>query len=350
MQPSTDWREQIADGETERFDKLAATIADIQKARAQRHPMGRALHYKAHGGLLATFRVLPDLPEWTRVGIFETPAEFPTYVRFSNGSGGFQRDTEPDVRGIAVKLVGVPGKKIIHPDAVTQDFLAILSPSGPFETPEEFVGLVHALSGNKFMALPRLIGTFGFRLGSVLGQLKKGLANQAASMVGPTFNSSLPIKWGDYAVKYSFEPLGFPTSEPVTERNGYRADLHKRLADGPVRFAFRVQGFVSEDKTPIEHYPTEWLEEDAPWVTVGELEIHQQASTEEETDGLAAYIESLVFDTWHAPEAFRPVGALQRARNHAYRDSSITRKAAPEPDGTERWHQTSSPDDSAAEA
>jgi len=50
MNPSTEWREQIADDETQRFDGLAAVLSGLQKARAANHPMGRALHYKPDGG------------------------------------------------------------------------------------------------------------------------------------------------------------------------------------------------------------------------------------------------------------------------------------------------------------
>ena len=42
------------------------------------------------------------------------------------------------------------------------------------------------------------------------------------------------------------------------------------------------------------------------------------------------------FDPWHAPEDYRPLGNMMRARNPAYRLSTIERQAAaPEPNGTE---------------
>ena len=140
-------------------------------------------------------------------------------------------------------------------------------------------------------------------------------------------------------MKYSFLPIDPPSPQGLEARDGYRRDLHGHLEERSLRFAFRVQGFVNEDKTPIEDNTVEWLPEDAPWVTVGELEIHPRASSPNDADELEAFIESLVFDPWHAPEDFRPLGAMQRARASAYRDSSRTRDAAPEPDGTESWHQ-----------
>jgi hypothetical protein len=46
---------------------------------------------------------------------------------------------------------------------------------------------------------------------------------------------------------------------------------------------------------------------------------------------VAALVESLSFDPWHALECFRPLGHMMRARNHAYRVSTQARNAAPEP-------------------
>jgi Catalase len=340
MTPSTDWKERVANDETARFDKLAAILSGIQRERSERHPMGRALHYKPHAGVLATFTVLPDLPEWCRVGIFAEPRTYPAYARFSNGSGSHQPDTEPDVRGLAVKVVGVPGAKFFNPDALTQDFLAILTASVPFATPEEFVGLVRAFSGNKLLALLRLIGLFGARTLKVLGALKAGLAQKHDSLAVPTFYSALPIMWGPHAVKYSFAAIDPPAPTPLSGKDGYRQDLQGHLATRGLRFAFRIQGFRDEATTPIEDNTVEWLPEQAPWVTVAELVMQPQPPTHDDPDGLAAFIEALSFDPWHAPLEFRPLGAMQRARSAAYRDSTITRSAAPEPDGSETWHRT----------
>lgn len=339
MTPSTDWKERVSDDETARFDKLAAILTGIQRERAERHPMGRGLHYKPHAGVLATFTVRSELPEWCRVGIFSQPGTYPAYARFSNGAGARQPDTEPDVRGIAVKVVGVPGPKLFDPDGVTQDFLAILSPSFGMETPEEFVGLVQAFAGNKLLALPRLVGVFGWRTLKILRDLQAGLAIKVDSLAAPTFYSAVPIMWGAHAVKYSFVAVDPPTPTPLTDQDGYRQDLQRHLATRSLRFAFRIQGFCDDATTPIEDNTVEWLPEHAPWVTVADLEMQPQPSTQDDPDGLAAFIEALSFDPWHAPLEFRPLGAMQRARSAVYRASTIARQAAPEPDGSETWHR-----------
>src|SRR5688572_25269996 len=127
-----DWKEQIPDGEAARFEAHAAFLGELQKKRGA---SDRALHAKANLGVEAELAVLPDLPEEARVGMFATPRTYQALVRFSNGAGRRQSDKKLDVRGIAVKVLGVDGKKVIPglEDATTQDFLAIRSPSVPMK-------------------------------------------------------------------------------------------------------------------------------------------------------------------------------------------------------------------------
>src|SRR4051812_25039294 len=122
--PATDWAEQIAPDEAERFERHAELLAAMQKKRAK-PKLHRALHAKANLGLEAQFEVLPDLPAEARIGMFAEPKSYTAFVRYSNGAGRHQADAKPDVRGIAIKVLGVAGKKVIPglEDATTQDFL-----------------------------------------------------------------------------------------------------------------------------------------------------------------------------------------------------------------------------------
>src|SRR4051794_40887103 len=95
--PSTDWQESISPDEAERFERYAVELQQLQKARAQKgDPMRRALHAKQLRGLRGEFTVLPELPEFARVGLFATPATYPAWVRFSNGTSGQQSDHKMD--------------------------------------------------------------------------------------------------------------------------------------------------------------------------------------------------------------------------------------------------------------
>ena len=118
MEPRTDWQETIPADEAERFARYAEELRELQRARARRRPyrpVDRGLHAKANAGLEAELRVLGDLPPAARAGVFAGPKTYRAYVRFSNGIGARQSDAKPDVRGIAIKVVGVSGKKPARP-------------------------------------------------------------------------------------------------------------------------------------------------------------------------------------------------------------------------------------------
>ena len=114
MNPSTDWKEDIAEGEAHIFEALAAQLHDLQLRAAKGGPPGRALHKKAQAGVKALLEVPQGLPEHARFGPFAQPATYQAYLRYSNGAGRRQRDSTPDVRGLAVKLLGVDARDALE--------------------------------------------------------------------------------------------------------------------------------------------------------------------------------------------------------------------------------------------
>lgn len=341
MTPATDWQETVPAGEEEDLERLAEQLRDLQRRRARGRPALRALHAKGQVGAEAKLEVLPNLPAHARVGPFATPQTYRAYVRFSNGAGVRRADSKPDVRGIAVKLLGVPGRKLIPglEQATTQDFLAILSPTTPFRNAQEFVALLLA-ADNQALLLPRLAWQLGpIRAVRVLSQLLAGLGQPVRSLAANHYFSAVPIRFGPYAVRYAFAPhLAATDAPPPGKGPDYLAqELGQRLAAGPVVYDFRVQFFVDETCTPIEDASHEWLEADAPFTTLARLTLPRQDLDSPRGRRVAALVERLSFDPWHAVEELRPLGNMMRARNAAYRLSTQERGAAPEPDGSERF-------------
>jgi hypothetical protein len=335
--PSTDWHEQIPADEEERFERHAETLRDIQRSQSAKKGPGRALHRKPHAGVEAELEVLGDLPPEVSTGLFAAPGTYRAYARFSNGRQMHGPDAAPDLRGLAVKVLGVEGRKIIPglEDAQTQDFLAVNTAKTPFVNTDEFIRFVTSVD-NQALALPRLISAFG--LGRAFGLVRElGSLRGPASVATLTFYSAVPVKWGDYAAKYAFFPDAADGGHRGRGSSYLGDDLARRLADEPLRFQMKVQLYRDERRTPIENASVEWLEADAPWETVGRLTVPQQDLTSERGRKLGAFVEELSFDPWHALEAHRPLGDIMRGRNHAYRLSTMERKAAPEPDGSETF-------------
>ena len=337
--PATTWKEVVPPGEAEQLERLAEQLRDMQRARGK--PADRGLHAKGQAGVEASFEVLPDVPDYARIGIFSTPGTFKAYVRFSNGAGARQRDTRPDVRGIAIKVVGVPGRKIIPSmeDAKTQDFLLIQSASQPFKTADEFVWLVRA-SRSQATLFPKMIFRFGpARALRILRQLLAGLSRPVVSVATSRYYTALPLKFGPFAAKCALAPLSTtdPSAKPGTGPDYLGDELAARLATGPVTFDFCAQFYVDDARTPIEDASVEWSETTAPFVRLARLTLLKQDMRSPRGKQIADFVEGLSFDPWHATEDFRPLGNMMRARNAAYRLSTQERHAADEPDGTERF-------------
>ena len=170
------FHESIAADESPRFEGYGAELAELQKKRGG--SPARALHLKAHLGVVGELTVKASAG--ARSGVFaENAKAFPVYVRFSNGSSRRQSDKEADVRGFAVKLVGVEGKKLIlgleHEQ--TQDFLFISDPAIPFRNPQEFMAFVRAAQGGPALLVPKLFRGVG--IGRGFSILKRALSSSS---------------------------------------------------------------------------------------------------------------------------------------------------------------------------
>jgi hypothetical protein len=335
MPPSTDWRETILPDEASRFERYAEALHVLQRRRARGGPPNRGLHAKAQHGLEATFTVLPDLPEHARVAFFAEPATYPAYVRFSSGAGVVQSDKVRDVRGVAVKLIGVAGTKIIPgmEHASTQDFLLIRTPATPFRNVDEFMDLVLA-GASPATGLFRFTAKYGVgRTLAVLRAVTRDLRTPMVSLATTSYYSATPIQFGPYAVHYSLVPHTKPEPRSSAPRSAefLREDLSARLRQGPVFYDFRVQFFCDETRTPIEDASVEWKESDAPFVTLARLCLAKQDPDSPRGGRVAEFVEGLSFDPWHAVTELRPLGNVMRARNVAYKLSTQERAASPEP-------------------
>jgi hypothetical protein len=331
MAPSKDWKEVIAPDEAERHQRHADMFRELQKNSARNRPISRALHAKPQLGVQATFTVLPGLPPHAQFGIAQEPKTFDALVRFSNGSPRRVPDQTPDVRGIAVKVLGVPGKKLIPgmEDETTQDFLCALGLGQPFRNSDEFVWFVAAAAAGR-ASLP-LKAMLKFGPLRAIDMIRRGLKNtlpKIFSVANCLYGSKVPIQWGPYAAKYYFEgraPVE-PGAQQGTSKDYLGEELAARLSRGPVEFDFKVQFFEDERRTPIEDASVEWTLEAAPPVTVARLTIPSQQDVSQRER-----IEGLSFDPWHALVEHKPLGDMMRARNVTYRVSTEQRKAAGEP-------------------
>lgn len=337
------WQEKVASDEGARFESYAAELRALQRRNNAKtgNAAARTLHVKAHVGCVGTLVVNGTVAPPFNVGVFaEGGHQWPAYVRFSNGSARRQSDKAPDARGVAVKLVGVPGAKLIRglEDKLTQDFLFVPTPSIPFRDPDEFVRFIRAAAkrGSPLALVGRLLGDFGLLRGV---QVVRRLTQEpkVTSMVKHKFFTAAPIQMGDAAAKLALFPIAgagpsASAAASVDDDNMLRDDLVHTLQHGTVEYSVRAQAFVDERTTPVEDASVTWPEATTPFVEVGRLVLPQQDVTTARGKEIEELVEKLSFDPWHAIEAHRPLGAIMRARAVAYRESVLERGAAAEPD------------------
>lgn len=269
--PATDWKEVVTPDEDARFIRHAEYLRELQRKRGGTE---RGLHVKGNLGLEGELVIDDGLPEPAKHGLGAKPGKDRAYVRISNGTGGRQHDRKGDIRGFAVKVVGVEGQKVIPSlaRARTQNFLCINHPTTAVRNADEFLAIVRAMQ-NPLLLLPRLIGSVGF--GRALGIIKKATGALGAKMVSVAttpYYSAAPLRWGPYAVKVSFQPRATAAADaaPGSSADWLGEELAARVQAGPVIYDLRLQHYCDQASTPIEDHDREWQ---GPWVTIGTLTL-----------------------------------------------------------------------------
>ncbi len=119
-------------------DQLIKKIADVLHGNNEwafkkyRHGI-RDAHAKSHGILRGELTIYPDLPEPYRQGLFATPGPYPVIARLSSTSGALRSDETRGIRGLGIKVLGVPGDRALPDDtATTQDFILVTHREFPF--------------------------------------------------------------------------------------------------------------------------------------------------------------------------------------------------------------------------
>jgi len=141
--------ESVPPHEAAHTDNLARQL----RAKIARDYAGRSMlrdaHPKMHGVVRAEFVVEPGLPPELRVGLLAQPARWRAWIRFSNQDSSGGPDRARDIRGMAVKLMGVPGAKLLDDerDEHTHDFVLVSTPVFVTRDAAEFDQLISCLTG-----------------------------------------------------------------------------------------------------------------------------------------------------------------------------------------------------------
>jgi len=301
--------EQIPANESKRIEQLGARLkAKITKDNAG-GLMRRDAHPKMHGLVQAEFTVEDDLPKELAIGIFSQAKSYPTWIRFSNQDGQINPDIQGDIRGMAIKLIGVEGEKLIDAEknALTHDFITISSNVFVTKDVAEFDDLIKAVTGG-------LMCKIGFFL--THWRVVKNLLSAMRKFANPLqtqYFSTTPYLLGDRVVKYSTIPkVENADTIPANPSNNYlREAMIRQLDKNKVVFDFCVQFQKDAAQMPVEDPGKLWDEAKSPFHKVATISIPAQIFSTPERDALG---EQLSFTPWHALAEHRPLGGINRAR------------------------------------
>lgn len=306
--------------EQAQFDEFARQIRAIQDeaSTARGQPVQRGFHAKAHGCLRGALVLDRHRDPRTRFGVFADGAPpRKVIVRFSNGVGWRQPDSELDARGMAIKVLDVPGPKYLPDEATTQDFLMTNSPVPVGRDAVEFMTFARAnVKG-------RAAGFFFLAGHATTAAAALSRTNPVDSMVTERYWSGGAFHLGAHqAVKLASRPCDLAmVREPKRDGDDYlQTDLADAATKGGICMQLYVQFQTDPELTPVENASRIWAEADSPLVPVARVVLPAQVP-----DRDPATCDRLAFSPWHALPAHKPMGHINRARRYVY-DASRTHR------------------------
>ena len=335
--------EQPAADEAVVFDELSRTMQHITRTMASRYRHAyRPVHAKSHGVLLGSMEVLPSLPEHLRQGLFSTVASFPVVLRFSTNPGDILADNVSSPRGLALKVLGVEGEKVLnHAGQPTQDFVCINANAFTAPTPAAFLKQIKTFDDNLTTSegVKHAVSVAARATNAVLKAVHlpsatlEGIGAAAVHPLGESFSTVAPLRFGKYIAKIGFAPgsanlraltgKGIDLSE---DYNALESEIRQFFRHEGGTWDVKVQLALDEEATAdddrdfsIESADKPWPEEKSPWQTVARIVVPAQDSY---SDARQLFVdEQLSFSPWHALVAHQPLGGIMRSRLKAYEEA-----------------------------
>lgn len=318
--------EQIPSGEAGMTQGVIQTAVRIVDQHRESTRFLRDAHAKAHGCVKAEVQVLPQLAQSLRQGVFSEPGHtWQAIIRLSNGNAYPQFDSIRDARGMAIKLLDVPGKQLLgnRQEQHEQDFVMFSHPNFFVSDVAEYRQNVAAQAdGKKILAFFPGWDPRTWQVRNLLIALAT-LSPPPDSPTETTYFSVSPYKFGEANAKFRVAPD--PDSCPAYTLpkqnhdlpNFLRSALNQQLSTDrvPACFVLQIQRQDANKYMPIEDTSIEWREQDSPFETVARITLPPQ---DFDTPALNLACDNLSFNPWFGIEAHRPIGGINRLRKAVY--------------------------------
>ena len=312
-------------GEEQFIDSIITSFQ--QQMRGLWKPGGfeRGGNTKTHGIVRGEFIVHDNLAPEFRHGVFAKPQTFRAWVRFS-GPGPYVTPDIDDVgfMSISIKLMGVPGPKLMDEEQFTQDMFGVSPPT--FVTPDTKANAQLQIESLKNA---QIFYFLNLHRPHILDLIMQGLwiKTQSSPLEAPYF-SCVPYLLGEgQAMQYSVWPTSTKKTRiprlPFRPPDDYlRNAMAATLSAGDVELDFRIQRQTDPHLMPLENAGVLWPERLSPRVSVATLRLPRQTFT---SPSQMEFAKRLSYNPWHAIPEHRPLGNQSRARRRMYYELSKLR-------------------------
>lgn len=319
-------QEQVPPGEAAMTQSIIQTAIRIVDQHRDNTRYLRDAHAKAHGCVQAKVQVAADLPAAMRQGVFSEPGKtWDGWMRLSNGNAYPQFDSLQDARGMALKLLQVPGMQLLPSQQARQeqDFVMFNHPNFFVSDVAEYQQNIAAQAdGKKVLAFFPGWDPRQWQLRHLLIAFST-LSDAPDSPAQGTYYSVSPYKFGSANAKFRVTPEAgncpaYTLPKPNRDLpNFLRGALYQQLSADRVAvcFALQVQLQDASRYMPLEDTSVEWKQSDSAFVTVAHIQVPAQDFDSPEQN-LAC--DNMAFSPWHGIEAHRPVGGINRLRKAVY--------------------------------
>ncbi|KAA2213926.1 catalase family protein [Pseudoroseomonas oryzae] len=330
--------ESPAPDEAETLARLNTALRQISETTFKDYGHAvRSVHAKSHGLLRGELRVSGSLPPELAQGLFSKAGTHPVVLRFSTNPGDVLDDSITVPRGVAIKVLEVEGDRLPGSEAErSQDFVMVNAPAFAVPDPKAFIGGLKLLAkttdtpqGLKKVASAVLRGAEKVveAVGGESAALKAMGGHPSTHILGETFWTQVPLRFGDHVAKLSLVPVSpalIALKDQAVDTHGrpdaLREAMNAHFASRGGEWELRAQLLTNTKTMPVEDASIPWPEEESPYRTVARLVVAPQTAWDEARaleidDGMS-------FSPWHGIEAHRPLGGIMRARRETYAASA----------------------------
>jgi len=273
---------------------------------------------KTHGIVRGEFIVHDNLPPQLRHGVYAKPQSFRAWVRFS-GPGPYVTPDIDDVgfMSISIKLMGVPGPKLMDDEKFTQDMTGVSTAT--FVTPDVNANAQLQLESLKNA---QIFYFLNLHRPHVLDFIMQSLyiKTQSSPFEAPYFGC-VPYLLGEgQAMQYSMWPNRKKRTRiprlPFRPPDDYlRNAMVATLDQEDVEFDIRLQLQTDPYRMPIENNAVLWPERLSPRISAATLRIPRQKFN---SPAQIEFEKRLSYNPWHCLPEHRPLGNQSRARKRMY--------------------------------